>query len=224
MLRRLSTIFLLGGGAALAWSAGIWGSTFLFGKYEAWRWNARYSEIYRPPVPTTSVKETHSAVNETQPAGAIARPKPHDVIAWLDIPRLGISTPVLEGDDDFALRFGAGHILGTALPGRTGNVGIAAHRDSFFRLLGGIKPQDTLRLRTPGADWEYIVESTRVVQPSNVSVLAASREPELTLVTCYPFKYVGPAPLRFIVHARRTRTMPTAPPKPDLLDVTQVHS
>ena len=134
---------------------------------------------------------------------AKAKPKPHDVIAWLEIPRLRISTAVLEGDDDVALRLGAGHIPGTPVPGATGNVGIAAHRDSFFRPLAGIEPRDRIRLRTPDGDWEYTVESTRIVQPSNVSVLANTRESELTLVTCYPFRYVGPAPLRFIVHARR---------------------
>ena len=85
-----------------------------------------------------------------------------------------------------------------------GNVGIAAHRDSFFRSLGGIEPQDRIRLRTPEGDSEYTVESTRIVRPSNVSVLANSGQPELTLVTCYPFRYVGAAPLRFVVHARRT--------------------
>jgi sortase A len=195
MRRRLSTIFLLAGGATLAWCVGIWGTSFLFGKYEARRWNARYSEAYRSHVPTKSVKET-------RPAASIARPKPHDVIAWLDIPRLRISIPVLEGDDDRALRLGAGHIPGTALPGGNGNIGLAAHRDSFFRALADIQPQDSLRLRTQGAEREYIVESTQIVRPSDLSVLAASREPELTLVTCYPFRYVGPAPLRFIVHAR----------------------
>ena len=83
-------------------------------------------------------------------------------------------------------------------------MGIAAHRDSFFRSLAGIEPQDRIRLRTSQGDWNYTVESTRIVQPSNVGVLANSRQSELTLVTCYPFRYVGAAPLRFIVRARRT--------------------
>ena len=110
---------------------------------------------------------------------------------------------MLEGDDDVALGLGAGHIPGTALPSAAGNIGIAAHRDSFFRSLGGIEPDDRIRLRTLQGDWEYTVESTRIVKPSEVGVLANSRQPELTLVTCYPFHYVGTAPLRFIVRARR---------------------
>jgi sortase A len=123
------------------------------------------------------------------------------VIAWIEVPRLSISTAVLEGDDDVALDLGAGHIPGTALPSAAGNIGIAAHRDSFFRSLGGIEPQDRIRLRTPQGDWDYTVESTRIVKPSEVGVLANSSQPELTLVTCYPFHYVGSAPLRFIVPA-----------------------
>ncbi len=189
MRKRLSTILLLAGSAILVWCASVWTSAALFERYEAWRWNA-------PSVPATSVN--HSAAASTY------RPKPHDVIAWLDVPRLHISTAVLEGDDDLALRLGAGHIPGTPIPGAPGNVGIAAHRDTVFRSLGGIEPQDRIRLRTAEGDWEYTVESTRIVRPSNVSVLASSGQSELTLVTCYPFRYVGAAPLRFIVHAKRT--------------------
>jgi len=191
----LSKALLLAGSAILVWCASVWASTALFEKYESWRWNARYSaapEAFAAPV------------DETRLVVANAKPKPHDVIAWLDVPRLHISTAVLEGDDDLALRFGAGHIPETPLPGAAGNVAIAAHRDSFFRCLGGIEPQDRIRLRTPEGDWEYTVESTRIVRPSNLSVLANSSQPELTLVTCYPFRFVGAAPLRFVVHARRT--------------------
>src|SRR5512142_505146 len=189
MRKRLSTILLLAGSATLVWSASVWTSTALFEKYEAWRWNARRDR-------------TGSFHNTT--AVQAYKPRPHEVIAWLDVPRLHISTAVLEGDDDLSLRLGAGHIPGTPIPGARGNVGIAAHRDSFFRSLGGIEPKDRIRLRTPEGDWEYTVESTRIVQPTNVSVLANSGQPELTLVTCYPFRYVGAAPLRFVVHARRT--------------------
>lgn len=189
MRRWLSKALLLAGSAILVWCATVWASTALFEKYESWRWDA-------PRAPTTSFNDMTVVQNYS--------PQPHDVIAWLDVPRLHISTAVLEGDDDLALRLGAGHIPGTPLPGAAGNVAIAAHRDSFFRSLGGIEPQDRIRLRTREGDWEYTVESTRVVQPTNVSVLANSGQPELTLVTCYPFRFVGAAPLRFVVHARRT--------------------
>lgn len=179
--KRLSTILLLAGSATLVWCATVWTSAALFERYQAWRWNTRR---------VNSVAER-------------AAPGPHEVIAWIEVPRLHISTAVLAGDDDFALRLGAGHIPGTPLPGAAGNVGIAAHRDSFFRSLGGIEPRDRIRLRTPQGDWDYSVESTRIVRPSNLGVLASSGQSELTLVTCYPFHYVGAAPLRFIVRARR---------------------
>jgi len=195
MRRWLSKALLLAGSAVLVWCASVWASTAVFEKYESWRWNTRYPEATHVRVTT---------VNETPLVVADARPKPHDVIAWLDVPRLHISTAVLEGDDDLTLRLGAGHIPGTPIPGVAGNVGIAAHRDSFFRSLSGIERQDRIRLRTPEGDWEYTVDSTRIVRPSNVSVLANSGQAELTLVTCYPFRYVGAAPLRFVVHARRT--------------------
>ena len=186
MRNRLSTFLLLTGSAVLVWCATVWTGTALFEKYQASHWKAR--------------------AFATQPHASAATPAPpklHDVVGWLEIPRLRISTAVLEGDDDLALSLGAGHIPGTPLPSATGNVGIAAHRDSFFRSLGGIEPRDHIRLRTVTGDWDYTVESTRIVRPSQVSVLANSSEPELTLVTCYPFRFVGSAPLRFIVRARR---------------------
>ena len=197
MLKRLSAICLLAGGAILVWCCGTWISAAVFENYEALSWNIKHPVVHRMPSVSALVSEPPFA--RTQ-----ARPKLHDVIAWLDIPRLGISTAVLEGDDDLALRLGAGHIPETPIPGAAGNVGIAAHRDSFFRSLAGIVPLDRIRLQTSEGSWEYTVESTRVVQPSNVSVLANADRPELTLVTCYPFRYVGPAPLRFIVRARLT--------------------
>jgi sortase A len=194
MRKHFSTILLLAGSAAMVWCATVWIGAGIFQKYEARRWNPPAAAIV--PVSVTSPAP---AVTSRAPA----TPKLHDVIAWIDIPRLQISTAVLEGDDDVALDLGAGHIPGTALPSAIGNIGIAAHRDSFFRSLGGIEPQDNIRLRTPQGDWDYTVVSTRIVKPSEVSVLKNSRQPELTLVTCYPFHYVGPAPLRFIVRARR---------------------
>ncbi len=188
MRKRLSAILLLAGSAALVWCLTVWTGAALFERYQAWRWSSPARAVSTP-------------IKIITPPATV--PKLHDVVAWLEIPRLRISTAVLEGDDDLALSLGAGHIPGTPLPSSAGNVGIAAHRDSFFRSLGGIHPRDHIRLRTLNGDWDYTVESTRIVRPSEVSVLANSRQPELTLVTCYPFRYVGAAPLRFIVRARR---------------------
>jgi LPXTG-site transpeptidase (sortase) family protein len=121
----------------------------------------------------------------------------------LQIPRLGMSVMVHEGVAARTLSTGAGHIPGTASPGESGNIGIAAHRDLHFRKLGGIRPGDTVLLETLEGTYRYSVEWTRVVKPAETGVLQPSGEPVLTLVTCYPFYYVGPAPDRFIVRARR---------------------
>jgi sortase A len=119
------------------------------------------------------------------------------------IPRIQLSVMVLEGTSSRILRVGAGHINGTALPGTKGNVGIAAHRDTFFHLLREVRPKDDILLTTPYGTFRYIVDSVEVVNPSDVQVLQRTTDPELTLVTCYPFTYMGAAPKRFIVHAHQ---------------------
>jgi sortase A len=126
-----------------------------------------------------------------------------EMIGSLDIPRLKVSVIVLEGADSSVLDVAAGHIPGTVLPGLSGNVGIAAHRDTFFRSLREIRAQDRLSFKTPAAIFQYAVESTEVVEPSDTRVLRQAAGQELTLVTCYPFNYIGSAPKRFIVHARQ---------------------
>jgi len=112
---------------------------------------------------------------------------------------------VFEGDDARVLKFGAGHIPGTAFPQGSGNVGIAAHRDTYFRALQGLQSNDRIYLRTPGGTCRYSVTKTEIVSPSDVGVLARAPERDLTLVTCYPFYYVGSAPKRFIALARKVQ-------------------
>ena len=126
-----------------------------------------------------------------------------DPVGELDIPRLHLSVMIFEGDDAQTLKRGGGHIPGTALPPGNGNVGIAAHRDTFFRPLRGIHQNDQITLRTPAGTFQYRVTQTEIVPPSNIYVLAPAPGRDLTLVTCYPFYYVGNAPQRFIVHARK---------------------
>jgi LPXTG-site transpeptidase (sortase) family protein len=125
----------------------------------------------------------------------------NDGLAKLDIPRAGLSVMVMDGTDDATLRIAVGHIPGTRLPGQAGNVGLAGHRDSFFRGLSKIKIGDEITLRTREDTLHYTVESVRIVLPDDVSVLQDTSYPSLTLVTCYPFYYVGPAPERWIVKA-----------------------
>jgi sortase A len=126
-----------------------------------------------------------------------------NAVIRLEIPRLGLFVMVHEGVQSGILRLGAGHIPGTASPGEVGNVGIAAHRDTFFRELRNVRSKDTVLLATLEGTYQYSVEWTRVVKPSQNEVLAASDDPVLTLVTCYPFYYVGSASERFVVRARR---------------------
>jgi len=126
-----------------------------------------------------------------------------DLVGRLEIPRLKISVMVLEGIQSRTLRLGAGHIPGTSYPGYRGNMGIAAHRDTFFRPLSSVKENDVIKFSTPGKTTEYRVVSTSIVSPDDVEVLKAQGKDKLTLVTCYPFYYVGPAPQRFIVTAEK---------------------
>ena len=145
-----------------------------------------------PPV----VAEPQAAAERKRP-----RPAPGSAIGRIEIPRLGVSTIVRAGSDARTLDLAVGHIPGTALPGESGNVGLAGHRDTFFRRLRDIRPDDEIRLVTRDGTYRYRVQRTNVVDPTDVWVLDPTKHPSLTLVTCYPFTYVGSAPQRFIVRA-----------------------
>lgn len=125
------------------------------------------------------------------------------LIGRMEVPRLVISAIVMEGTSASILRRAVGHILGTALPGQRGNVGISGHRDTFFRPLRHIEANDTIVLTTMTGEYRYRVLATSVVAPDDVAVLTPGTGETLTLVTCYPFYFVGPAPNRFIVRAER---------------------
>ncbi len=122
-------------------------------------------------------------------------------LAILRIPRLNLEVPVHDGTTDAVLDLAAGRIELTALPGTPGNVGIAAHRDGFFRVLKDIKEGDTLVLDTPVKEEQYRVEWIRITTPDDVSVIDPTPGAAVTLVGCYPFYHQGPAPKRFIVRA-----------------------
>ena len=124
-------------------------------------------------------------------------------LAVLRIKRIGVEAAVLEGTDDWTLNRAVGHIEDTALPGAAGNSGIAGHRDGFFRALKDIAGGDALELETLRGVDNYRVERIWIVDPDDVSVLDPTPSPSVTLVTCYPFYYIGSAPQRFIVRAVR---------------------
>jgi sortase A len=125
-----------------------------------------------------------------------------DVIGEMLIPRLGLRAIVVQGDSAAILLRAVGHLADTALPGESGNVVLAGHRDTFFRPLKRVHAGDAITLKTRTGDFEYVVESTAVVPPQYVEVLQPTGGRTLTLITCFPFSYVGPAPSRFIVRAR----------------------
>jgi len=125
------------------------------------------------------------------------------VIGRLSVPRLHLSAMVREGTDGKTLRLAIGHISSTALPGQAGNVGVAGHRDSFFRRLKDLKNGDEIDFSTLHGDFKYVVESLVVVEPDDLAVLAPSSDNVLTMVTCYPFFYIGNAPKRFVARARQ---------------------
>jgi sortase A len=153
---------------------------------------------------SSSIFQRHAnAALEAQRANPSQRIERGDVIGRVDVDRLGVSVAIVEGADAGDLAHAAGHLIGTALPGQPGNTAIAAHRDTFFRPLRNIRPKDTIRVTTPEGEFRYRVAWTRIVNPDDMAVLRPERSQELTLITCYPFYYVGDAPQRFIVRAKR---------------------
>ncbi|RPI55362.1 MAG: class D sortase [Acidobacteria bacterium] len=151
----------------------------------------------RPP----ELERTPSDVDRTPPARA-RRLRTGELIGRVDIPRLKLSAAVAEGDDKKTLSRAVGHLPDTPLPWqRRGNVALAAHRDGLFRPLERIRLNDELRITTPHGDYHYRVRTTQIVDPDDVWVLAPTPTPTITLITCYPFSFVGRAPRRFIVQA-----------------------
>jgi LPXTG-site transpeptidase (sortase) family protein len=131
-----------------------------------------------------------------------------EVIGEIQVPRLGLSAMVVQGDSPASLRHAVGHLTKSALPGEWGNVALAGHRDTLFRPLREIQVGDEIRFKTFGQNFKYVVESMEVVAPTDLHVLEATSGHDLTFITCFPFYYLGPAPKRFIVRARQAEEMP----------------
>lgn len=174
MMRALAGLLLAIGLAALGWTGSAW---------------FRTREVQKSEIAPSRVSQ--------------AKPRKGETIGRLSIPRLGISVVVLEGAETGTLRVAAGHVRGTALPGEEGNLAIAAHRDTFFRNLGSIHKGDEILMASRGGVQRYLADRFQVVGRGDTAVLHSSGRAELTLITCYPFRYIGPAPERFIVHAIR---------------------
>lgn len=207
----------------LAWTAGIlllafWAAARIHSKVSSRHDLQRFAEIRRTPSPRTLPGETppdytlwsRERIKAYQESLA---QKTSDPMAVLRIPKIGLEVAVLEGTDDLTLNRAVGHIEDTARPGERGNVGIAGHRDGFFRGLKDIVKGDTMELETVAGTETYRVDDIWIVQPEDVQVLDPTREPAITLVACYPFYFVGHAPQRYIVRAVRQDAASETPPR-----------
>jgi sortase A len=193
MVRRtLGLVLILVGVIALGWVG------FQFG---AAAWYARETrdtlEVLRQ-APPSEAKPAPDTLAEGEPIGT------------LEITRVGLSGVVVEGDSDAVLDRAIGHLPDTPLPWNEGNSALAAHRDTIFRPLKGVRLGDVLRLKTPHGDFDYRVSETLIVKPEEVWVLDPTPETTLTLISCWPFNFIGHAPERFIVRAERIPTVNVA--------------
>jgi sortase A len=203
-LRWLERVLLVIGIVCLGYYGYVSAESALYQAYETRELDAILASAPPAAPVTDAAATTRTPGGRAAPVAPVARkaPKRGAVVGRIEIPRLGVSAVVRSGSDSRTLRLAVGHIPGTALPGEAGNVGLAAHRDTFFRRLGEIQENDEVRVVTPEGTFSYRVNSTRVVNPTDVWVLDPTAAPALTLVTCYPFTFVGSAPRRFIVRAQ----------------------
>lgn len=198
-----------------AWAAGLaalgfWGGSMLAGslgaEHEIQRFSAFQSAVVEAAA-AAPAPDLEPWDQERIRAWRATYDKPGPPpLALLRIPRIALEVAVLEGTSDWALNRGVGHVEGTPLPGTDGNAGIAGHRDGFFRGLKDIRPGDRLELETLDGVQAYRIERTWIVKPEDVWVLDPTSSPAITLVTCYPFYFIGSAPQRFIVRAVRVET------------------
>jgi sortase A len=185
------------------------GAVLLFlGARDFFEWRFGQSEVAHDFGSSVAVAQAASL-----PANAVApsTPRRGDAVAKIVIPRLDTQLFVVEGDGTRELRRGPGHLIGTAMPGSNGNCVIAGHRDTHFRVLKDIRKGDDIVLETPSGEYLYRVKSTRIVSPQNTSALQPTSSPQLNLITCYPFFYVGSAPKRFVVEAELAGAVASAP-------------
>ncbi len=194
-LRRLEMFFWLVAAVALGVYAFVYFDRSAYQAYENWSFQRQLKNHHAPVTPEPKPP--------AQPERNPARPSIADgtLLGRVEIPRIGLHAMVVEGTTETALRRAVGHVEGTALPGQPGNVGLAGHRDTFFRGLRRLRKHDRIRVTTLDGEYDYLVDSIQVVEPDDVQVLDATARPTLTLVTCFPFHYIGPAPHRFIVRA-----------------------
>ena len=206
-LRWARFFFLAMGVLALGYCAVVLIDKWAYQAYQTWRFERALKDAHTSPgthpqraaSPLTAQAQADRARAESFGIDGLAG----SPLGRIEISSLGLAAMIMEGTDARTLQHAVGHIPGTPLPGQQGNVALAGHRDTFFRGLRNIHKDDKITLTTLHGFFSYRVDSTQVVEPEDTQVLAATADDFLTLVTCYPFYYVGPAPKRFIVRARR---------------------
>jgi sortase A len=179
----------------------------VYQRYQSWKFEHAVAKARAQNTPQ------HAAGSEWSEAPLLPEPaglRDGDVVGNLHIPRIGLSVIILQGIEAGTLILGAGHVPGTPLPGSDGNVAIAAHRDTFFRRLKAILVDDRIQFATVHGTYDYIVDSTEIVDPEDTQVMESRGRSELTLITCYPFYFIGSAPKRFVVHASPVTSAPGA--------------
>jgi sortase A len=201
-------LFLVIGVLALSYVSFALLDAKLYQAYQTWRFEQALKKrdpsignsehLHLPILPTVLAEANRERAVGLDMAGRAGSP-----LGRIEISRIGLGAMIMEGVDDSTLRRAVGHIPGTPLPGQLGNVAIAGHRDTFFRALRNVRKDDEITMATLNGSYRYRVDSITLVEPEDTQVLEDSDDAILTLVTCYPFDFVGSAPKRFVVRARR---------------------
>ena len=194
ILRAAHSILLVGGVLALAYAAFVIADAHTYQSIQQSKFESEMQSASQSPSPNQNYAP-HPVIDGSP-------------IGEMEVPSLGLKAIFVQGDSPRILRRAVGHISNTALPGESGNVVLTGHRDTFFRPLRNIQQGDAITLKTFHGDFQYRVESTAIVPPSDMQVLQPSSERTLTLITCFPFYYVGAAPNRFVVRARQVDLSP----------------
>jgi sortase A len=207
ILRWSQYFFFVVGALALSYCATVLLERWLFQAYQTWRFERASKDAQ---TSARTVQQPASSPLSAQAEADYARAVSFGIdglagspLGRIEISSIGLAAMIMEGIDGRTLRHAVGHIPGTPLPGQPGNVALAGHRDTFFRRLRNIHKDDEITLTTLHGSYRYRVDSTQVVEPQDTEVLDNSVDDILTLVTCYPFYFVGPAPKRFIVRAHK---------------------
>ena len=189
VIRWLQRAMFLAGAVCAAWL------------FVTWK-DAKFFQLYARTELRDLIKDTKGPQTGLPDSPGALRPA-ESVIGLLDVPRLALSVVAVEGDDDHTLRIAAGHLADTPLPWQEGNASFAGHRDTFFRALRDLRVGDDIQMATTHGTFRYRVTRTFIVNPNDLSVLQPNDGAALTLITCYPFSYLGDAPQRFVVQAMR---------------------